>query len=124
MASSSSVPPSASPGANKFHFLVVVQDNPDSREVRMKTRPEHFKQVPEKVGSGEWKVGGALLKDVPKDPEDVSTWDFWGSTLVCVAGSRQEVLDKLRADAYATSGTWDMNSVQIYPFKPAFKMQD
>ena len=54
---------------------------------------------------------GALLNDIPKDVDDVSTWDFFGSTLVCLAESKQEVLDKLKADPYATSGTWDMEKV-------------
>ena len=49
------------------------------------------------------------------DSDDASKFDFYGSTLVVVAASREEVFDMLSRDIYATSGVWDMENVQIWP---------
>jgi hypothetical protein len=46
-----------------------------------------------------------------------------GSTLVCTAESKQEIIDALSKDIYATAGVWDMEKIQIYPFKAAFRTQ-
>ncbi|RKL48676.1 hypothetical protein BFJ72_g1575 [Fusarium proliferatum] len=92
MASSSVTVP---PG--KYEFLVVVHDKPNVREKRLEVR------------------------GVPKD-DSVDSLDFAGSTLVCIAESVEEVREQLSKDIYATSGVWDMDKVQIYPFKAAFRM--
>lgn len=47
--------------------------------------------------------------------EDASSFDFYGSTLVLVASSREEVVDILSRDIYATSGVWDVEKAQIWP---------
>ncbi|CAJ0539061.1 Ff.00g068630.m01.CDS01 [Fusarium sp. VM40] len=115
MASSSvSVPP------GKFEFLVVVHDKPNAREKRLEVRGTHFKNMTPHVEDGSWKMGGAILNSVPKD-DSPSSLDFAGSTLVCVAESAEEVREQLNKDIYATSGVWDMDKVQIYPFKAAFR---
>lgn len=53
---------------------------------------------------------GALLNGVPKDDKPESL-DFFGSTLVVVADSAEEVRSQLTKDIYATSGVWDMEKV-------------
>lgn len=53
---------------------------------------------------------GALLKTLPAD-DDPSTFDFAGSTIVCLAESRDEVLKQLREDIYTTTGVWDTENV-------------
>ncbi|KAF4334791.1 hypothetical protein FBEOM_11378 [Fusarium beomiforme] len=115
MASSSvTVPP------GKYEFLVVVPDKPNVREKRLEVRGIHFKNMTPNVENGSWKMGGAILNSVPKD-DSVDSLDFAGSTLVCIAESVEEVRDQLSKDIYATSGVWDMDKVQIYPFKAAFR---
>ncbi|KAM0188748.1 hypothetical protein ACHAPI_010459 [Fusarium lateritium] len=115
MASSSvSVPP------GKFEFLVVVHDKANAREKRLEVRSTHFKNMTPHLEDGSWKMGGAILNSVPKD-DSPSSLDFAGSTLVCVAESVEEVREQLSKDIYATSGVWDMDKVQIYPFKAAFR---
>ncbi|KAM0213913.1 hypothetical protein ACHAQD_009126 [Fusarium lateritium] len=115
MASSSvSVPP------GKFEFLVVVHDKANAREKRLEVRSTHFKNMAPHLEDGSWKMGGAILNSVPKD-DSPSSLDFAGSTLVCVAESVEEVREQLSKDIYATSGVWDMDKVQIYPFKAAFR---
>jgi acyl-CoA reductase-like NAD-dependent aldehyde dehydrogenase len=96
-----------------------------------------------KVKSGEWKVGGervprkheqsqprtakayrlpgALLNDVPKDDE-VSSLDFFGSTLVIEATSKEEVLETLKNDPYGRADVWDFDKVgQILTSPPSLR---
>ncbi|KAI6251675.1 hypothetical protein MCOR07_008742 [Pyricularia oryzae] len=72
------------------------------------------------VESGEWKMGGALLDEVPKD-DDPASLKMSGSTLVAVASSREEIMEVLKADPYAKEGVWDLDKVQMWPFKCAFR---
>ncbi|KFA63873.1 hypothetical protein S40285_04459 [Stachybotrys chlorohalonatus IBT 40285] len=72
------------------------------------------------VDSGAWKMGGAILNEVPAG-DDASTFDFAGSTLVCVAESKEEIVEQLKKDVYATSGVWDVDQAQIWPLKCAFR---
>ncbi|KAJ3524878.1 hypothetical protein NM208_g11874 [Fusarium decemcellulare] len=109
---------SVEPG--KFEFLVVVPDKPGVREKRLEVRGIHFQNMTPNVENGSWKMGGAILNSVPKDDSPASL-DFAGSTLVCVAKSVEEVREQLSKDIYATSGVWDMEKIQIYPFKAAFR---
>ncbi len=104
---------------------------------------EHFEAMLPKVKSGDWKLGGnkkpnqptseihsrkifrvreltilypskpgALLKDVPKDDE-VSSLDFWGSTLVINAESKEKVIEMLKNDAYGKANVWDWEKVRL-----------
>ncbi|RGP80562.1 dimeric alpha-beta barrel [Fusarium longipes] len=109
-----SVPP------GKYEFLVVVHDKPNMLEKRLEVRGQHFENMKPHVESGNWKMGGAILNSVPKD-DSPSSLDFAGSTLVCIADSVEQVREQLSKDIYATSGVWDMEKVQIYPFKAAFR---
>jgi len=104
----------------KYDFLVIAPDKPDARERRLAARGDHFNGMVPKVKSGDWKVGGALLNDVPKDDE-VSSLDFFGSTLVIEATSKEEVLEILKNDPYGKADVWDFDKVQIYPFRQAWK---
>ncbi|KAF4978986.1 hypothetical protein FZEAL_4717 [Fusarium zealandicum] len=109
---------SVEPG--KFEFLVIAPDKPGVREKRLEVRQIHFGNMKPNIDNGSWKMGGALLNSVPKDDSPASL-DFMGSTLVCVANSAEEVREQLSKDIYATSGVWDMDKIQIYPFKAAFR---
>jgi uncharacterized protein len=44
-----------------------------------------------------------------------------GSTLIAVAETKEEVLDKIRSDVYAKEGVWDVEKVQIWPFRSAIR---
>lgn len=58
-------------------------------------------------------LGGALLKDVPKD-DDVSSLDFWGSTLVMKAESKEQVVEALKKDPYSKADVWDWEKVSPF----------
>ncbi|ODA80754.1 hypothetical protein RJ55_03713 [Drechmeria coniospora] len=103
-----------------FEFLVVVPDKPGMLAKRLEVRPQHFRNMTPKIESGAWKMGGALLNSVPES-DDATKFDFMGSTMVCVAESKEEVLRQLQEDIYSTSGVWDTEKAQIYAFKCAFR---
>jgi uncharacterized protein len=63
-------------------------------------------------------LAGATLAEVPPS-DDPSTFEFTGSTLVCVAKSRDEIMQMLSDDIYAKSGVWDLEKVQIWPVSVA-----
>ncbi|TVY13596.1 hypothetical protein LARI1_G006340, partial [Lachnellula arida] len=61
-------------------------------------------------------MGGAILDSVPKEGEALS---FKGSAMVCLASSKEEVLEMLKRDVYTENEVWDFS--KIYPFKCAFR---
>lgn len=105
----------------EYHFLVIVPDKPGALQRRLEARGPHFDGLKPKVQSGDYVLGGALLKDVPKD-DDVSSLDFWGSTLVMKAESKEKVIETLKADPYTKADVWDWDKLQIYPFRPGWKV--
>ncbi|EGY13550.1 Protein YciI like protein [Verticillium longisporum] len=110
----------SSAAPRKYEWLVVVPDKPDTLAKRLEVRPTHFKNLQDKLDAGIFKMGGALLDEVPADDEP-SSLKFNGSTLVCLAESREEVMGWLEKDVYAEAGVWDLEKVQLWPFKCAFR---
>lgn len=72
------------------------------------------------------------------EADDPTTFDFLGSTLVCRAESKEQIVEQLKKDIYVSSGVWDLDKVshlntltrmkttharqvQIYPFICAFR---
>ncbi|KAH8169301.1 YCII-related domain-containing protein [Sarocladium implicatum] len=106
--------------ATRMEYLVIVPDKPDMRAKRLEVRPKHFEGLEALKATGNWKMGGALFNSTPEGA-DPSQWDWMGSTLVAEADSKQEIIDILSKDIYATSGVWDMEKIQIHPFKCAFR---
>ena len=72
--------------------------------------PKHHK--------GDVVLGGSFMSDVPKEGE---TPPMIGSALLVVASTKEEVLELLKNDIYTKSGVWDMNNVQIWPFRSAVR---
>jgi uncharacterized protein YciI len=100
----------SSSAGTKYEWLVVVPDKPGTLAKRLEVRPTHFANLDPKVESGLFKMGGAILTEVPKDDKPESM-KFCGSTLVVVAESREEVMEALKKDIYSESGVWDLDSV-------------
>ncbi|KAH7358055.1 hypothetical protein B0T11DRAFT_340419 [Plectosphaerella cucumerina] len=105
-----------------YEWLVVVPDKPGTLAKRLEVRPTHFANLKDKLDNGIYKMGGAVLDEVP-ETDDPNTFKFSGSTLVCIAESREEILGWLNADIYAETGVWDVEKAQIWPFKCAFRHQ-
>ena len=47
----------------------------------------------------------------------MSSLDFWGSTLVMKAESKEKVIETLKADPYTKADVWDWDKVSIAPRK-------
>ncbi|KAI0114510.1 hypothetical protein GGR51DRAFT_448766 [Nemania sp. FL0031] len=108
------------PPAGKYEWLVIIPDKPGVQDKRLAVRAQHLAGTKPLAESGFIKTGGALLNEKPES-EDASKFSFYGSTLVCVASSKEEILELLSKDIYTTSGVWDLDNIQIWPAKFAFR---
>ncbi|KAI1494968.1 hypothetical protein F5X96DRAFT_665171 [Biscogniauxia mediterranea] len=111
--------PTEAPPPGKHEWLVVVPDKPGTQQKRLEINspPEyeyrkHFEGLTSLVESGTIKTGGAILNDKPES-DDPSKFDWYGSTLVVVASSKEEVKQLLANDIYGTSGVWDVENAKI-----------
>ncbi|KAE9377721.1 hypothetical protein N431DRAFT_434866 [Stipitochalara longipes BDJ] len=109
----------ASTASEKFEWLVVMPDQPGKLAKRLEVRPKHFEGLAPNKENGFWQMGGAILEEVPKEGEQLK---FLGSAMVARASSKEEVLEILKNDIYSKSEVWDLEKVQIYPFKCAFRI--
>ncbi|OTA96387.1 hypothetical protein M434DRAFT_392823 [Hypoxylon sp. CO27-5] len=114
MASISTPPP------GKFEWLVIVPDKPGTTQKRLEVRAQHFEGLKPYIESQQFKTGGALLKDKPES-DDPSKFDWYGSTIVLVAESKEEVKAILEKDIYTKSGVWDTENALIFAAKFAFR---
>lgn len=112
--------PISTPPAGQFEWLVIVPDKPGMQDKRLEVRAQHLAGTKPLAESGFIKTGGAILNEKPES-DDASKYSFYGSTLVCVASSKEEILELLSKDIYTTSGVWDLDNVQIWPAKFAFR---
>ncbi|KAI0973849.1 hypothetical protein F4678DRAFT_458631 [Xylaria arbuscula] len=110
----------STPPAGKLEWLVVIPDKAGAHEKRLEVRAKHLGGIKPLAESGFIKTGGAILNDKPES-DDATKFSFYGSTLVVVASSKEEILDVLHKDIYATTGVWDLENVQIWPAKFAFR---
>ncbi|KAL2278953.1 hypothetical protein FJTKL_14102 [Diaporthe vaccinii] len=110
----------ASSTPRTYEWLVVVPDKPGALAKRLEVRPQHFEGLTKLKESGAFKMGGAVLEEMPPDDE-VSSMKFSGSTLMVVAESKQAVIDLIKDDIYVKSGVWDLEKVMIWPAKIAFR---
>ncbi|KAJ5041020.1 uncharacterized protein L3040_005577 [Drepanopeziza brunnea f. sp. 'multigermtubi'] len=108
----------ASAAPEKFEWLVIMPDQPGKLAKRMEIRPAHLDGLNSAREKGFWKMGGALLEEVPREGEGLK---IHGSCMVALASSKEEVLEQLKADTYAKNEVWDFSKIQIYPFKCAFR---
>ncbi|TVY22112.1 hypothetical protein LHYA1_G009100, partial [Lachnellula hyalina] len=64
------------------------------------------------------KTTGAILSSPPLADEPLA---FAGSAMVCLAASKEEIIELLKADIYSENEVWDFSKLQIYPYKCAFR---
>ncbi|KAL8348629.1 hypothetical protein RB598_001750 [Gaeumannomyces tritici] len=102
----------------KFEWLVVVPDVPGTLAKRMEVRATHFADLKRFDDTGNLKMGGALLEEIPADDEP-SSLKINGSTLVVEATSKEEIMEILKGDVYTREGVWDLE--KMWPFKCALR---
>ncbi|XXH03570.1 hypothetical protein Hte_009975 [Hypoxylon texense] len=104
----------------KHEWLVVVPDKPGTTAKRLEVRAQHFAGLKPYVESQQFKTGGAVLNDAPEG-DDPSKWDWYGSSIVVVAETKDEVKKILENDIYTKSGVWDTEKALILAAKFAFR---
>ncbi|EEH37383.1 hypothetical protein PAAG_07664 [Paracoccidioides lutzii Pb01] len=108
-----------STAGKKNEYLVIVPDKKGSLQRRIDVRNVHLANIKPEVDSGFLKLGGALLE---YHPEEGQTPPMKGSVLIVVSESPEAVREQLSKDIYATSGVWDIDNMQITPFKSAIRL--
>ncbi|CCF39902.1 hypothetical protein CH063_10613 [Colletotrichum higginsianum] len=100
--------------STKSEWLVIIPDKPGSLATRFAVRSTHLKGVQPFRDSGVWKMGGPILHELPAN-EEPSSLKVLGSTIVCVAESKEEIMEMLKRDVYVDRGVWDLERVQMWP---------
>ncbi|KAK2786456.1 hypothetical protein FQN53_006612 [Emmonsiellopsis sp. PD_33] len=108
---------SAAPVKNEY--LVIVPDKEGVLQKRVEVRGAHLTGLGPVIESGFLKVGGAMMDAHPTDGQ---TPPMKGSMLVVVAESPDAVREQLAKDIYAREGVWDLDNMQITPFKSAVRL--
>ena len=83
-----------------------------------KLRRKHLEDVKEPHTSGVIPMGGSIMSSPPVEGQ---TPPMIGSALVIVASSKEEVIERLKSDIYSSSGVWDIDKAQIWPFRSAIR---
>ncbi|QSS51495.1 YciI-like protein [Histoplasma capsulatum var. duboisii H88] len=103
----------------KNEYMVIVPDKEGALQKRIEVRGVHLANTKPMIDSGFLKFGGAMLEFHPKESQ---TPPMKGSVLLVVAESSEAVREQLSKDIYATSGVWDIEKMQITPFKSAIRL--
>lgn len=79
---------------------------------------KHLEEVMGPHKSGVVPFGGSFMSSPPVEGQ---TPPMIGSALIIVASSKEEVIERLKNDVYSTSGVWDVDKAQIWPFRSAIR---
>lgn len=99
-------------------WLVTVPDKPNALQKRLGARPDHLKNLKPDIDAGRVVFGGAILS---KQPSEGESPDMQGSVMLIRANSKEEVLERLKADEYTKQGAWDVENATITPFRCAVR---
>jgi hypothetical protein len=68
--------------------------------------------------TGFWVLSGAYMN---APPHEGVRFEMLGSAMVAVAQTQEDVMKVLREDVYCLEGVWDMEKVQIHPFRSSVR---
>ncbi|KAF5551403.1 branched-chain amino acid aminotransferase [Fusarium mexicanum] len=94
-------------------WIILIPDNKDSLETRMRVRETHIKDMLQHIDSGLFQMGGGTLAGDSVD----------GSAIIARAKSEADVLAVLKNDVYARSGVWDLENIKFIPFKCVYRRE-
>ncbi|KAI5359899.1 hypothetical protein Slin15195_G117580 [Septoria linicola] len=102
----------------KQEWMVILPDKPDALASRMEIRPQHLAAIKPHISSGLLVLGGASLDEPLQEgqPPKIN-----GSVLMAEADTKEEVMELVKSDVYYTKGVWDVEKIQIFPFKSAVR---
>ncbi|KAB8211385.1 hypothetical protein BDV34DRAFT_209046 [Aspergillus parasiticus] len=102
----------------KKEFLCVMPDKPDVLGLRKQVKGAHYEGIKPLIAAGKLVDGGAILE---AHPTENAEGRIKGSMVVYTADNEEEVHRIIEKDVYATSGVWDLEKVQIWPYIPAVR---
>lgn len=97
---------------------MIIPDYADSLHKRLAVRPKHLEKLRPHVESGDVVFGGASLKAHPKEGEQP---DMTGSVMLIKAESEKAVREWVAGDEYTKGGVWDVEKMQVIPFRCAVR---
>lgn len=101
-------------------WLVHIPDYPDVLEKRLEVRPSHIGDLKPDLQSGKIVFGGATLKKQPTEKDE--TLSMSGSVMLIKANTEEEVVERIKADAYTKGGVFDVSKMTIWPFRCAVRL--
>lgn len=99
-------------------WLVIIADKPNSLQKRLAVRPIHLEKINPRVEVGQVVLGGAMLGEQPA--VDAKP-DMKGSVMIFKAETEEEVRNLVENDDYTKGDVWDVEKIQIIPFRSAFR---
>ncbi|CEJ58084.1 hypothetical protein PMG11_06755 [Penicillium brasilianum] len=102
----------------KKEFLCILPDRPNIASLRKQVKCGHYEGIQPLITQGRLVDGGAIFKQHPEQGKDAQ---FLGSVVVYAAEDVEEVREIISKDIYATSGVWDLEQAQIFPYVPAVR---
>ncbi|KAF3167821.1 hypothetical protein TWF106_005320 [Orbilia oligospora] len=106
----------SSPSQNEW--LVILPDKPGAVERRLAVRGEHLKVANERAANGLINFGGVMLHEHIKEGE---TPTFKGSIMLFSVETKEEIWEMIKSDKYVENDVWDLEKVEIIPFKTALR---
>ncbi|EMD96544.1 hypothetical protein COCC4DRAFT_150068 [Bipolaris maydis ATCC 48331] len=100
-------------------WLVIVPDHKGALSKRVAARPKHLEGI-KADREDMWLWGGAMLEE-PIQPGDTNPPKMKGSACLVAAATREEVIERVKKDVYVEEGVWNLDEVQIIPFKSALR---
>ncbi|RAQ45954.1 YCII-related domain protein [Aspergillus flavus] len=95
-----------------------MPDKPDMLGLRKQVKGAHYEGIKPLIAAGKLVDGGAILETHSTETDDAK---IKGSMVVYTAENEEEVRGIIEKDVYATSGVWDLEKVQIWPYVPAVR---
>lgn len=96
-------------------YTIIAQDNENSLEQRLATRPAHLERLQQLRDQGRLILAGP---HPAIDSEDPGPAGFSGSLIVAEFASQQDAQQWADADPYVAAGVYQ--SVTVKPFKKVF----
>ncbi|KAK6499610.1 hypothetical protein TWF481_009975 [Arthrobotrys musiformis] len=108
----------ATSSVSQNEWLVILPDKPGAIERRLAVRGEHLRVATERAANGIINFGGVMLDEHIKEGEVPK---FKGSIMLISVETKEEVLEIIKGDKYVENDVWDLEKVEIIPFKTALR---
>ncbi|KAJ6013092.1 hypothetical protein N7522_003447 [Penicillium canescens] len=112
----------------KKEFLCIMPDRPNVLELRKKVKGCHYEGIQPLIAGGKLYyqeladfIGRSIGAVFAEHPQEGKKAQFLGSVVVYTGENAEEVREIISNDIYASSGVWDLEKVQIYPYVPAVR---